>query len=364
MAAVVNDAVNNITSRPFTETEVKWLSGVRGVAGSVCLVLILLILLFICIQPAYTKNFRLRILLFLIVSTFFHLIFFTMQSSVIWKNQISSYTILCEVIAFFILYFGWQELLLVSSITVYLYFYFVRLNDIFGARRRGEAVPKMARVGEVALFLILLLVPIIPAGLGFIMDGYGETGGWCWIRSRGSGSDCVLLGGILRQVFLWYFWCVLCGIVTLAFLFKIVYTMRSNAKQHSGNADRLAKEFRRREREGLLLLIYLGIFHAVNFLKLVTISDLFPLWLIYAVLSPVSATIIPIAFLVAVCCFYNKKNHSTCCRCNCKDFHNRDEVQPILLEQSDLHTPHPSNASPLCTSQRLCHNNLHSDTNL
>ena len=124
MAAVVNDAVNNITSRPFTETEVKWLSGVRGVAGSVCLVLILLILLFICIQPAYTKNFRLRILLFLIVSTFFHLIFFTMQSSVIWKNQISSYTILCEVIAFFILYFGWQELLLVSSITVYLYFYF------------------------------------------------------------------------------------------------------------------------------------------------------------------------------------------------------------------------------------------------
>ena len=46
MAAVVNGAVNNITTcNPFTETELTWLSGVRGVAGSVCLVLILLILL-------------------------------------------------------------------------------------------------------------------------------------------------------------------------------------------------------------------------------------------------------------------------------------------------------------------------------
>ena len=46
MAAVVNGAVNNITTcNPFTETELTWLSGARGVAGSVCLVLILLILL-------------------------------------------------------------------------------------------------------------------------------------------------------------------------------------------------------------------------------------------------------------------------------------------------------------------------------
>jgi len=46
MAAVVNGAVNNITTcNPFTETELTWLSGAHGVAGSVCLVLILLILL-------------------------------------------------------------------------------------------------------------------------------------------------------------------------------------------------------------------------------------------------------------------------------------------------------------------------------
>ena len=132
MAAAADSAVNNTTAcNPFTQTELTWLSGARGVAGSVCLLLtILVLLLFICIQPMYTKNFRLRILLFLMVSTFFHLIFFTMQATKIWKDQISCYTILCEVIAFFILYFGWQELLLVSSITVYLYFYFVRRRDL------------------------------------------------------------------------------------------------------------------------------------------------------------------------------------------------------------------------------------------
>jgi len=372
MAAAVDGAVNNTTAcNPFTQTELTWLSGARGVAGSVCLVLtILVLLLFICIQPMYTKNFRLRILLFLMVSTFFHLIFFTMQATKIWKDQISCYTILCEVIAFFILYFGWQELLLVSSITVYLYFYFVRLNDIFGPSRQGEAVPKMARVGEVVLFLILLLVPIIPAGLGFIKDGYGEIRGWCWIKSRG--SDCKpFLEGILRQVFLWYFWCIICGIVTLVFLFKIVYTMRSNAKQHSGKADRLAKEFRKREGEGLLLLIYLSVFHIVNFLELVggtisyTVSDnLFPLWVIYAVLTPVCVAAIPTAFLVVMCYRNRDKFHTACCKCNCKDFYHNDEIQPIL-EKPDLRTPqYPSDASPLPTNQGSFHNNSLSDTHV
>ena len=358
LAAVMNGTANCT----FTKTELTWLSGTRGVAGTVCLTLTLLVLiLFACIKPA--KNFRLRILLFLTVSTFFYLLFITMQATMFWEDVISDYTILCEVIAFFILYFGWQELLLVSSITVYLYFYFVRFNDIFGARRQGEAVPKMARVGEVVLFLILLLVPIIPAGLGFIQDGYGETRGWCWIKSLN--SDCMpFLEGILRQVFLWYLWCVLCGIVTLGFLFKIVYTMRSNAKQHSGNADRLAKEFKKREREGMLLLIYLGVFHAVNIVELVgdailsyTVSDsLFPLWVIFAMLSPVSVAAIPVAFLVVVWCFYHEEIHSPCCRCNCKDFSHRDEVQPIL-EKTRLYTPRQdSDASPWHTSQSSLQN--------
>ena len=202
MAAAVNATVNyTVACNPFNQTELTWLSGTRGVAGAVCLILTLLVLiLFACIKPA--KNFRLRILLFLTVSTFFYLLFITMQATMFWEDVIGDYAILCEVIAFFILYFGWQELLLVSSITVYLYFYFVRFNDIFGARRQGEAVPKRARVGEVILFLILLLVPIIPAGLGFIQNGYGETRRWCWIKSLN--SDCMpFLEGILRQVFLW-----------------------------------------------------------------------------------------------------------------------------------------------------------------
>ena len=353
LAAVMNGTANCT----FTKTELTWLSGTRGVAGTVCLTLTLLVLiLFACIKPA--KNFRLRILLFLTVSTFFYLLFITMQATMFWEDVISDYTILCEVIAFFILYFGWQELLLVSSITVYLYFYFVRFNDIFGARRQGEAVPKMARVGEVVLFLILLLVPIIPAGLGFIQDGYGETRGWCWIKSLN--SDCMpFLEGILRQVFLWYLWCVLCGIVTLVFLFKIVYTMRSNAKQHSGKADRLAKEFRKKEGEAVLLLIYLGIFHVLNFVELVgstisyTVSDsLFPLWVIYAVLSPVSAAAIPTAFLVVMWCCYRDTIHTACCRCNCNY---RYEVQPLL--EVDLHTPAFSDASLWQMSENTLDNN-------
>ena len=351
MAAAVNGTVDNTTTcNPFDETELTWLSGTRGVAGAVCLILtILVLLLFVCIQPS--KNFRLRILLFLTVSTFFYLIFFTMQASKIWEDHIDGYKILCTSNAFFIVYFGWQELLLVSSITVYLYYYFVRLNDIFGPRRQGEEVPRKARVGEVILYLILLLVPFIPAGLGFIMDGYGETRGWCWIQLCHSDSDDPFLGGILRQVFLWYFWCVLCGIVTLVLLLKIVYTMRSNARQHSGKADRLAKEFRKREGEGVLLLIYLGVFHAVNFIELVVglISyavpdNLFPLWLIYAVLSPLSAAAIPTAFLVIVCCCYRETIHLPQCRCNCNKCYHRDEVQPIL-NKSDLHTPKSSTAS-------------------
>ena len=104
-------------------------------------------------------------------------------------------------------------------------------------------------------------------------------------------------------------WCVICGVVTLAFLIKIICVMRSNAIQHSGKADRIAKEYNQRKAELVLLLVYLGMFHIVNFIELVTCiisytvpDNLFGLWEINAVLSPVSTTAIPLGFSMVVCC--------------------------------------------------------------
>ena len=201
------------------------------------------------------------------------------------------------------------------------YSFYVHHNDIFDL---GEEVlsKSKARAGEVILYLVLLFVPIIPAALGFIKDGYGETTGWCWFKVRG--SDCQpLVSGILRKLFLWYIWCVICGVVTLGFLCKIICTIRSDANQLSGTTESLANVFRKREAEGVLLLMYLGVFHAVNFTELAgaivsyAVSDqnnLFPLWVIYAMLSPFIAAAIPTVYLVIMRCYHREEIRSP--RCN------------------------------------------------
>ena len=185
---LMNDTVSSYCDA-FNESQQDILSGTRGGTGVLCLTITVgALILFIYTQ--IWKNFRHRILLFLTGSTVIYLFFFVLQVTAIWKETIGEviHARLCKAIGFFIQYFGWQQLLLVSSITLYLYFYHVRDNDIFGPRRHREEVPKQAKLGEAFLYAILLLVPLIPAGLVFINDGYGETRGWCWIRSRD--SDC------------------------------------------------------------------------------------------------------------------------------------------------------------------------------
>ena len=326
MAAMMNDTVNQSYCDVYDAHQRKVMSFTRGGAGTLCLVLtVIALVLFVYIQA--WKNFRRRILLLLTASTAFYLVFFILQTTAVWKEDIGDehYANLCTAIGFSIQYFGWQQLLLVSSIAVYFYFYHVHLEDIFGPKRRGEQVPVQAKVKEAGLFVTLLLVPFIPAGLGLINDGYGETRGWCWIRSLN--SECKpSVEGILRQIFLWYVWCVVCGVLTLAFLIKIIHAMHRNANQHGGKADTLAKEYKEKKAENVLLLIYIGVFNVVNIFELVAciisfaVSEnqfLFVVWEIYAVLSPISVALIPNAFIMMVLCYGNvcsaKEAWKSCC---------------------------------------------------
>ena len=295
----------------------KVLSGVRGAAGVVCLIPTAITLcLFIC--TGAWKKFRHRIVLFLTTSTVLYLIIFVMQISTIS----GSHEGLCEAIGFFVQYFGWQELLLVSSITIYFYIHLVKHSGS-GRPRPQEKESEPVTTSEITLFLTLIFVPLIPAGLVFIKDGYGETRGWCWIQSYN--SDCTFVDGILRQIFLWYIWFVSCGILSIVFFIKIILAMRSNAKEQSGTT--LAEDYNEKKKDLTLLLIYPVIFLVVNSFELVSwifsygVSDkqvIFTFWVIYGLLSPVSAAAIPVAFSI-VYCRSVKDIHSTCSRprCNC-----------------------------------------------
>ena len=149
--------------------------------------------------------------------------------------------------------------------------------------------------------------------------------------------------GILRQIFLWYIWCVFCGVLTLAFPIKTICAMHSNASQHGGKADALAKEYKEKKGENVLLLIYIGVFNVVNVFELVAciisfaVSDnqlLFVVWEIYAVLSPISVALIPNAFMMMVVCCENvcsaKEAWKTCCSC-------RDDVTSSLGNRPVFH---------------------------
>jgi len=151
------------------------------------------------------------------ISTVLYLIVFVVQVSVSQRQTIGED--LCKAIGFFIQYFGWQELVLVSLIAFH--FTYIYCNKTHAGSGR-EPSTRTERI----LYLILVLAPLIPAGLGFINDGYGESVGWCWIQLYS--SDCDKTGGILRQLFLWYVWCVVLGIVCLCLT---IFTLRSVCKQ-------------------------------------------------------------------------------------------------------------------------------------
>ena len=167
-------------------------------------------------------------------------------------------------------------------------------------------------------------------------------------------------------------WCLICGVMTLAFLIKIICAMHSNANQCGRNADsRIVlsnEEYDQRKAEDMLLLVYLGIFHVVNFFELVACiisyavpDNLFALWEIYAVLSPVSATAIPLGFSMVVCCCHRdeiRSAKSAWSSCLCGDENlNADSLtklgkQSYSLLYPPLLTPHKS-TPPFNTSIRI-----------
>lgn len=285
-------AANGTACDQFDPHEQKMLAGTRCAFGVICLIVTAIVLcVFICDEKPF-KNFRRRIVLFLTVSTVFYLIVFVMQVSVALKQTLDEdHKCLCKAIGFFIQYFAWQELVLVIFITVY-------FCKEFKARYASFGVDLSTTRIERILYLTLVVVfPIIPAGLALIDDGYGETRGWCWIKLYN--SDCNKTFGIIRQLLLWYVWCLLLGSVCL------VVNIITMCAVHKRTEGKLRKEV-------LLLLSYPILFVVVNFFELVcwivTYAEAdnqstLAIWMIYAIFSPISAAAIPVIFAIVYCCF-------------------------------------------------------------
>ena len=300
VTATNDTATNGTVCDEFDPGQQKALSAIRGASGIICLILTAIVLFVfvcgnrLCGDHAPCKNFRRRLVLFITISTIFFLIFFILQLSVYLKETAGeNHKSLCKAIGFFIQYFGWQELGLVSTITVYFFYIFVMNGTT------DEESP--VKCAEIILYIALIIFPAVPAGLVFINNGYGETRGWCWIRLYN--SDCTSIhDGIVGQMLGWYFWCMLCGVGTILVFILAMCCNAKNPTQRAAN------------KELQLLLSYPFIFLAVNAFELAswivtyTISDNLPIgifWGFYAALSPVSAAVIPITFAILYIC--NKK---------------------------------------------------------
>ena len=294
-----NGTANGTACGQFDPDQQKILSGLRCAIGAVCLVLTAIVLFVFLCDKQPCKNLRRRILLFLTISTVLYLIVFVMQVSVSQRQTIGE-DLFCKAIGFFIQYFGWQELVLVSLIAFH--FTYIYCNKTHAGSGR-EPSTRTERI----LYLILVLAPLIPAGLGFINNGYGETVGWCWIQLYS--SDCNKTEGILRQLFLWYVWCVVLGTVCLCLT---IFTVCSVCKQTEDVLGTTKKEV-------LLLLSYPIIFVLVNAFELLSTivtyaasnnQPVIALRLIYAVIAPISAAAIPLTFAILYCC-YHWENRTT-----------------------------------------------------
>ena len=75
-------------------------------------------------------------------------------------------------------------------------------------------------------YFVLIIVPVIPAGIAFINDSYSETGGLFGIQSYD--SDRTIVEGIFQWIFSWFLWFISWDFVWKPILQCTVHVMTKN----------------------------------------------------------------------------------------------------------------------------------------
>ena len=304
----------------ISEAAFKSLSLARDTTAGFCLLLCFLTLTLICISRSW-KSIHERLFLYLTASTVFYLAVLTMHIEhyfhYTWQDRF------CIAVGFLDQYSGSVQLLFTWWITLFL---FVDVSLKLKGRDYASLVPacfpgcwrgqKCASVLECILVTLAIVCPIISSVLPFLLVSYGETGPWCWIRTLEHNSCKQSAEGFWEQMGLWYipFGVVaLCSLlfILLMFVLLICWMLKFPALQVKIHGLKSSVA------ETCLLVLFLIVYFVLFSIEITgriisSIDNIFWVWMLYAISTPLSGAILPIAFFIYR---FNKVIRSSIVKC-------------------------------------------------
>lgn len=272
----------------------------RGISGFVALLTSMTALLVIMLLKAF-KKYSQRLFLYLTFATLLHAPVYIMEVMSVechTKDNSSSYPKaqepLCTITGVADIYSSWLQNLIILWITAYL-FRIVVLRKIINTMKL-----------ELSIIIVFTIIPIPVAVIPYLVNNkYGINGAWCWfITYKEKHCEEIDWWGLGYQLGIWnipFFIETLVIIVTLSTI--LVVLIRRGFTMTQFRDFRL--EYRRLLKESLLLLIFPGIYCIINIFEIIVDmigikNDLYPLWLIDAVLNPSKAVLVIGGYLISI----------------------------------------------------------------
>lgn len=286
---------------------------VRGTVGVVCFLLCLATFLYELVYIFCKKNSTTLQRLFVYL-TFSNLLYSAALSLHSYDQQVQCNV--CKAIGFFDQYTGSVQLLLTLGIAVKL---FHKVFSVCPQRRKdftqGCFFSRRHFLLEALFVVVCFVLPCTVIWFPFMIDGPGGyEGPWCWIEMLE--DDCTINNqGFLEQMSLWYIPYAAVSLLSLLSIAAVIgFLIYICLCHHNKNRKKVMVAIM----DMLLLMPFLVVFCCVGVVEISIVLLLrkhaleghlnnYTMWMFYAVITPISGVIIPIAFFIY---FVRKKSHA------------------------------------------------------
>ena len=285
----------------------------------ICCLFCVVTLVLICIKKRWGTTYE-RLFLYLTIATVVYLAVLSMHMEHYWHNMYKEDTV-CHVVGFLDQSSGLVQLLFTLEVALFL------LYQALLAKRLKQYITRIKKWykdlnckfhPETFLFTFSLIFPFAVAVIPFYLTPYGEAGPWCWIsRVLQHGCTKSNQGRLWKQLGMWhipYLFVALCSflalLLTVGSLIRILW-LKSNDENQRGNVEErqhllneqsvLQNRLSNNIAESVLLACFLFVYCILCGIEVVLYilmdnKDSFPLWLAYAISTPISGVIIPFSF--------------------------------------------------------------------
>ena len=290
----------------FTTDQLKYINLTRSVTAMVCVLMVVLVLLFLIANKAYTSTLQ-RLYIYLLIGTLFSEAIQAVGLEHQWKYAIQEE--LCKWLAFVT---HWTSVMVfLAALAMILYLVFIVHSQVRSNPFRRYTLSKCSIV---TLELAYALLPVL-VSLGFALEphftgNYGLAGPWCWIRSVDENCDDVGM----RDQMIYFGLYELVGVIGVisTIVFALLYYRLAT----------MFREARRLLRQTLLLMSFLLAYIAIVTLQLCVRlytgltghREHYPLWFMHALVIPLGQLMFPLGCLV---CFYSFKKLCHSCYSLC-----------------------------------------------